>query len=294
MNSEPRFLDLKNGLRIAYEEFGDPAGEPVFFCHGWPSSRTMAALTHDAARETGVRIISPDRPGIALSRFQPGRTVLDWPPVFTALADALGIVRYRVLGVSGGAPYAFASAWANPDAVKAVAVVSGVPPLAGHDAEVGLLAAYTRLLQIHRTSPATLRLLFRIFRPLAVLPFLKLLKPMLLSMQLPEDRMALAANGAFEVCFESSRAAWKQGAAGVTLDAEQYAGPWGFDLDEIRTPVRLWHGKLDRSFSWELAKTVAEKLPRCIPQFIESEGHYSLPILHVRRILEDLKIAGTS
>ena len=134
LDPSPHFLTRKNGLRIAWEEYGDPAGEPVFFCHGWPSSRTMAALTHEAAREVGVRIISPDRPGIALSQFQPGRTFLDWPALFTELAAALGIARYRILAVSGGAPYAYASAWAKPDEVKALAVVSGAVPLAGHDA----------------------------------------------------------------------------------------------------------------------------------------------------------------
>jgi pimeloyl-ACP methyl ester carboxylesterase len=252
----------------------------------------MAALTHRAALEVGVRIISPDRPGIGLSQFQPGRTVPDWPLVFEGLANALGIGSYRVLGVSGGSPYALVSAWANPAAVKAVAVVSGAPPLAGQNTADGLLPAYDWLLEIYRTSPAMIRFLFRVLRPVALLPLLNISKAMLLSIQLPADRAALRRDHAFEVCFESSRAAWKQNAGGVTHDAELYARPWGFDPGEIRTPVRLWHGKLDRSFSWKLADALAEKIPGCTPHFLEDEGHYSLPILHVRRILEDLKNTG--
>ncbi len=68
----------KNTERVAFSEYGDPNGEPVMFCHGWPSSRLMAQFTHDAARELGVRIISPDRPGIADSSFVAGRKLLDW------------------------------------------------------------------------------------------------------------------------------------------------------------------------------------------------------------------------
>ncbi|MDQ6861361.1 MAG: alpha/beta hydrolase, partial [Verrucomicrobiota bacterium] len=57
-------LKLEDGAQIAYEEYGGAEGTPVLFCHGWPSSRSMAQLAHDAAREIGVRVISPDRPGI--------------------------------------------------------------------------------------------------------------------------------------------------------------------------------------------------------------------------------------
>lgn len=292
ISSKPRFLDLQNGFRIAYEEYGDPEGEPVLFCHGWPSSRTMAALTHDAALELGLRIISPDRPGIALSQFQPGRTLLDWPPVFVELARALGIERYRILGVSGGAPYALVSAWANADSVKAVAVVSSAPPLDENETAEGLLAAYIWLLGIYRKSPAMLRLLFRFFRPFALLPMGKTNRRLLLAMQQPVDRAALCHDRAFEICYESSRAAWKHSATGVMCDAEVYANPWGFPPGEIKVPVRLWHGKLDRSFSWKLAGQLAAKIPNCASHFVENEGHYSLPIMHVKSILADLKNAG--
>jgi pimeloyl-ACP methyl ester carboxylesterase len=65
--SGEQILQLSTGA-VAFEEYGDPAGQPVIFCHGWPSSRSMAELTEAAARQVGVRIISPDRPGI--SRFK--------------------------------------------------------------------------------------------------------------------------------------------------------------------------------------------------------------------------------
>src|SRR5256885_812391 len=63
MNRE-NFVQLESGAVVAFEEYGDPNGVPVIFCHGWPSSRTMARLTDEPARDLGIRIISPDRPGI--------------------------------------------------------------------------------------------------------------------------------------------------------------------------------------------------------------------------------------
>ena len=72
-------LTLANGATVAVSEYGDPRGRPVFFCHGWPSSRTMAELADEAGRDLGARIISPDRPGIRDSQFQPDRLLADWP-----------------------------------------------------------------------------------------------------------------------------------------------------------------------------------------------------------------------
>src|SRR3954470_7766338 len=125
---ELKVVPLPDQGRLAFAEYGDPAGWPVIFCHGWPSSATMAELTDAAAREVGVRIISPDRPGICGSGPVGQRTLLEWPPVAERLADHLGLTDFRMLAISGGAPYALAAAWALPNRVRAIAVVSGAPP----------------------------------------------------------------------------------------------------------------------------------------------------------------------
>ncbi len=96
---------------------------------------------------------------------------------------------------------------------------------------------------------------------------------------------------AFDACFESQRQAWRGSVDGLMIDAEIYANPWGFSPETIRVPVRLWHGKKDRSFHWSLAQSLADRLPLCRAHLVEGEGHYSLPIRHMREILDDLKSA---
>jgi pimeloyl-ACP methyl ester carboxylesterase len=285
-----KVVQLQNGGHLAVDEYGDPAGQPVFFCHGWPSSRMMAVLTDEAARDLGVRIISPDRPGVNESAFQKDRTLLHWPLLLKELADNLGIERFRVLGISGGAPYAFASAWSMPEQVEGIAVVSGVPPiseLTGHD---GLLGLYRWMLTLYRVRPQLLRRCFYLARPFATRRVPIRLRPMLLKLLQPCDAAVLRDSRAFEACFESQRRAWRVSAEGVMVDAEIYARPWGFALEEVRVPVRLWHGKTDRSFSYHLAEQVAQRLPNCQARFVEAAGHYSLPIRHMHEILADLML----
>ena len=115
---------LPDGRLIAVEEYGDPAGPPVFYFHGWPASRLEAGLIPDLP----VRLLALDRPGYGRSAPQRGRTLADWPADVTAVADRLGLARFHVVGLSGGGPYAAACALALPDRVLGVAMVCPVPP----------------------------------------------------------------------------------------------------------------------------------------------------------------------
>jgi pimeloyl-ACP methyl ester carboxylesterase len=282
-----QIIQLATGT-VAFEEYGDAGGEPVIFCHGWPSSRTMAELTDKAARRLGVRIISPDRPGISRSQFHVNRRLLDWPGVLEALATRLQLGAFRMLAISGGAPYAYVSAWAMPERVKAIAVVSGAPPIAELSDHAGLLPLYRCMLAFHRRQPDLLRTLFRVARPFARIRLPLPLRPMLLKLLQPCDATSLRDAAAFEACFESQRRAWRGSADGVMTDAQIYADPWGFALEDVPVPVRLWHGRKDRTFSLDVAKEVAKRLPHCSAHYVEDAGHYSLPIRHMERILQDL------
>jgi len=284
-------INLASGGSVAVSEYGAQSGAPVFFCHGWPSSRTMAELTDAAARELNLRIISPDRPGIRNSSHQRERKLLDWPPLLAELADKMRISEFRVLGISGGGPYALAAAWALPERVRAIAVVSGAPPLAELKDRTGLLALYRWLLFFYPSHRELLRFSFHAVRPFLSLKVPIRFRPLLLKLLQPCDANVMRDIAAFEACFESQRQAWRASADGLMIDAEIYAQPWGFRLEEIRVPVRLWHGKKDRSFHWPLAESLGERLPHCHKCLVENEGHYSLPIRHMREILDDLRSA---
>jgi pimeloyl-ACP methyl ester carboxylesterase len=283
------FLEVSPGLQLAVDECGDPQGAPVFFFHGWPASRLQGSGFSVEARELGVRIISPDRPGIGLSAQQPGRRLLDWPPLVRHMARMLGIERFRVLAVSGGGPYALATAYALPEHVEAVAVVSGAPPLGPDVDQRALLPIYRWLLAAYRRRPGMVRWLFHAVRPVATVRPPIWAWPCLLLFVPAADRSALRDPEVFERSFGCYREAWRgAGALGVISDAEVYAQDWGFSPEEVQVPVRLWHGKADRSFSWRLAEALAVRLPDCETRFIEGEGHYSLPIRHRAAILQDL------
>jgi pimeloyl-ACP methyl ester carboxylesterase len=285
-----KFLELKTGRELAFCEYGAATGIPIFFFHGWPSSRTMAQLTDKAAGELGIRIISPDRPGIRDSSFQPDRRLIDWPEIVGELADYLGLERFRIFAISGGAPYAYATGWRMPDRVIAIAVVSGAAPIVDLRDHSGLLSLYRCMMSLYRNAPQLLRVFFYATGAIARIRPPTGLRPLvlrLLRLQ-PCDAASLEDSVAFEACFESQRRAWRASEKGLIHDAEIFGREGGFRLEDVDVPVRLWHGTKDRAFSIEIAREIAMRLPKCQPHFVEGEGHYSLPIRHAHEILADL------
>src|SRR5882757_8145983 len=200
--SREQIVQLDKGGVVAFQEYGDPSGVPVIFCHGWPSSRTMAQLADEPARALGVRIISPDRPGISGSSMQLDRKLSDWPRVVEQLVDNLEIGEFRILAISGGAPYAYATAVAIPERVRAIAVVGGVIPFAELKDFNGLLPLYRYMLAFYRNRPRLLRPLFFLARPFLSFRAPIPLRPLLLKMLLlrlcdsgMEEKIALSPFG---------------------------------------------------------------------------------------------------
>jgi len=294
--TEPRrhLISLASGRRVAVMEYGDPHGTPLFYFHGWPAAGVQGALLDAPARELGVRVLSPDRPGIGASDFHPERRLLDWPPLLRELATALGITRCRVLGVSGGGPYALAAAWALPDLVETAGVVCCAPPLAGLEDASGLQPAYRLLLRLHRRSPRAVRGLFLALRPLGlwrppawVVAFMARALP-------PCDAAALTDRRSGALALSAYRESWRQSSLGVFTDAQIYTAPWGFPLHEVRIPIRLWHGIEDRNFAHPFSAALARELPTCTFRLVPDAGHYSLPMRHAREIVADLLSAPES
>jgi len=234
---------------------------------------------------SGIRLIALDRPGYGLSDSQPDRTLLDWPRDVAAVADILGLDRFAVAGVSGGAPYAAACAALLKDRVAGLALICGIAP-PGESWEAGGAAA--QLMMLDRL-PGTAPLLAALGRRLVVgVESARLLRALLRFGRLPEpDRTVLAAGIGISV-LDSFRQALHQGAEGAVSDARLYARPWGFQPGDIAAPVVIWHGNLDNQVPVAAAHVYARLIPHARLCILEGEGHFSLVVRHHHAILASL------
>lgn len=277
-----------NGPAPGVAEYGDPGGVPLVFCHGWPSSRLQGRLLDGPARRRGVRVLAPDRPGIGLSETRPLPDAAGWADTAARLADDHGIGRFLVLGVSGGAPYALACAWALPERVRAVGVCCGAPPMGLLPASMPFFWPYRLLLALDRAAPRlSLPVMTAIGLGVRALPPAGCLKPMV-PLLARADRKALSRPEAFTAVSLSVHEAFRRGAAGLVEDARRIRGPWGFPLGAVAPPALFWHGCRDRNVPLAAARWLSRRVPGAVERLFDEDGHYSLPVERAGEILDDL------
>ncbi len=267
-------LRLDDGRTLAYSESGDAQGAPVVYCHGLPGSRLEYWGGGDVWSRVGVRLIGVDRPGIGRSDPQPGRSVVDWAGDVEQLARALGLARFVVVGHSAGAAYALAcAARTTTDALIAASVVGPIPRV---DRSDGLRQLGTaRFWHIAERSPARMRLAYRALAVgmrvapagTARLLFRDAAEP---------DRSLFTNRDVLERFRVSVRDGMRRGPAGLVEDMRTLMQPWGFELAEIRRPVRLWHGEADGHVPSLVSTGYSDEITEASAHVLPDEGHFSL------------------
>ena len=122
-------LKLADGRTLHCYDSGEAGARlTVFWHHGSPNTGTPPEPLFPAAAERGIRWVSCDRPGYMSSTARPGRDKAAVAADTAAVADALGVGEFAVLGHSGGGPHALACGALLPGRVLAVAEGSGLAP----------------------------------------------------------------------------------------------------------------------------------------------------------------------
>lgn len=271
--AEHRSVPLRDGRVLGIAEYGEADGFPLFYFHGFPTSRLEAALLAPAAKACGARLVAVDRPGIGLSTFVPHRRVPDWPEDVAQLADRLGIDRPSVVGFSGGAPYALACAAMLPDRFRTCAIVSGATPLGPLLSSLWRTAPFL-LAPAARHYLRTLRTAER-----SVTWFARWLpQPDRDMLSRPDIRAALAA---------ALAEGFQQGSAGVARDGSLLGRTPRFEAVHSST-IRLWHGEQDTLVPAWHARALADQPDITAATFLPDEGHISLIVNHGGEILRTL------
>jgi pimeloyl-ACP methyl ester carboxylesterase len=268
-----RSVTMPDGRELAYEEYGDPHGVPVLSFHGGLSSRLDAAPTQDAALALGVRVISPDRPGMGRSTFQPVRRLLDWPDDVAVLTDVLEIDRFGVMGWSCGGPYAAVCGAKMRDRVTAVGLLSSAVPLDLVGSTKGLSRDDRILLFLVRRAPWLASALLRI--SIADATEARLYREIRRTFP-AVDRAALEERGSIVDAVAFVKESMRQGTEGCLQDYRVFGDPWGFDLGEVAVPVHIWEGSEDHTGPPEYRDLLLAHLPDAQLSIVPGEGHLSL------------------
>jgi len=282
------FVQTPDGRTLAYAQIGDPDGKPVFVLHGTPGSR-LSGRHPDPARvaDAGLRVVTYDRPGNGRSTRHPGRAVVDCVADIAVIAEALGIERFVITGGSGGGPHALAVAARLPERViRAECNVSAAPYDApdldwfkGMDPEnvkeLGWALEGEEVLARELEKEAEEKLSRLDEDPATLLGDFELsaADQAVLRNQIVRERMR-----------KSFREALASGVWGWVDDDLAFVKPWGFDVEEIRVPVRVRYGATDVLVPAGHGQWLARHVPNAKVIIEDDAGHLSTPDQHLERL----------
>jgi pimeloyl-ACP methyl ester carboxylesterase len=278
-------IQLADGRRVDFIEYGDRDGVPAIYLHGTPSSAREARWIHDPALAAHVRVIAIDRPGyqssdpIASPAFEKtAKVVLD-------VATHLELGRFSVIGFSGGAGSALATGAEAPDLVISVHLGGGMGSVTP-DMRRALPASRRIFFKVAAKAPPVAKFLLRLMsKRMNKLLGPKLQMPTLAVLELLEGPAKGAQVSAAEEFARSASPqdldAWASeyldGANAIDAvwgDMSSLSRPWSFELSALTTPVELWHGTADGAVPFSYAKSLSDLLPNATLHALEGEGHF--------------------
>ncbi|MEU7280545.1 alpha/beta fold hydrolase [Streptomyces sp. NPDC045431] len=270
-----RRVRTADGRHLMVERLGDPRGRPVFLLHGTPGSRLGPAPRGMVLYQRGMQLIAYDRPGYGGSDRLPGRSVADVVQDVTAIADALDLERFAVVGRSGGAPHALACAALIPERVTRTAALVTLAPrdADGLDWFEGMAASNVIEYTAATTDPdgVAARLTPRADAirqdPVRLLDDLR--RELTAS-----DRMVVSDAGVRSMLLRNYQEALRTSAYGWIDDALAFCSPWGFDPADIPGQVLLWHGEQDVFSPVGHSRWLAARIPGATAVLEPSAAHF--------------------
>jgi pimeloyl-ACP methyl ester carboxylesterase len=266
-----RILDLADGRRLGYSEWGPVDAPPIIYCHGFPSNRRELDLIQPALerRQVQARVVALNRPGYGPSTFQARRGILDWPRDVAEAADRLGIGRFAVLGVSGGCPYALACGYALGDRVTHIGVVVGMGPI-----EATGMKQATAI-----SGPSAIGVIRRLQFGMAAFAFRKGQEDRFLEQSVASmgsaDQEVMARPEVREWFTGVMRESFEQGGRAAAHEATLCRGRWGFDPQQVKAKTRLWYGGIDKTVPASAGRWLADRIPGSDYTLWPQHGHFS-------------------
>ena len=257
-----RNLDLGDGQTLhTYDTgVGDLA---VFWHHGTPNMGAPPEPLFAAATRLGIRWVSYDRPGYGGSTPQLGRDIASAAVYVAAVADALGIETFAVMGHSGGAPHALACGALLPARVCGVVSMAGLAPFDadGLDWFAGMAdsgVASLRAAAAGRGAKERHQAAGEEYDPEFT----------------PIDLAALEGDWGWLGSVVGPALA--AGPGGLIDDDLAYVRPWGFDPAHLNSPTLVLHGGEDRVVPSTHGEWLSRRCPASELRLSSNDGHISI------------------
>lgn len=284
---EERSVRLRDGRTLAVAVSGPGDGVPLLYHHGTPGCLMQPSGLCAESASRGLRLVTYSRAGAQGSTRNPGRSVADVAADMEDVLDELGADRCVVAGKSGGGPHALATAALLPDRVAAVISIAGCRPY-GEGFLDGMGADNVEEFELALRGEDALRpFVARHREALKDADAEALVRD--LATLLPEiDRQVLTSTAGAD--YVAGMIGGVQVPDAWIDDDLAFTRDWGFDVGSISVPAYVWQGSDDKMVPFHHGEWLAEHVPGVVAHLEQGEGHFSIALGALGRMLEEVLV----
>ena len=262
---------LPDGRTLGLTRYGSPAHRPVVFHHGFGSSGLELPDNAALLARLRLQILAPDRPGVGQSSVFRALTFPSFADDVVAMLNALGIAeKVGVMGWSVGGVHALALAARYPARVAAGQLLSTCLPLGERGVHrhlswlwKGLLWGQLGFPWANRTTFLWLSRQWQCHPDRTIDWFIRGMRP-------AEARVTVRFR---ELLRNAAVQGFAHAGRGVFDDAQAWCRPPGFRIEDVRAPMRLWHGQSDGVWAPGNIPYLAARLGGAPTHLLPAQGH---------------------
>ena len=269
---------LPDGGNLEYLTIGIESNRAVFLHAGTTQDIAGWLAWHEEFARRGIQSISFGRSGYAASSPMPGRITIDVAHDLSDLATMLGVTEFVNIGLSGGGQHAIATGLDSRS--LGVVTVGSLAPYAelGEDFYKGM-----QQVDIDEYADALRDMDDLVKRFQAWLdPAPSETPPKIVS---ERDQLAHSRES-YKILQASCNFTMKAGWDWVADDYSSYLQPWGFDPRNVKVPVIVWQGGVDKNVPVVHGEWLSQNIAGARYELRPEESHIGLFVNYEDEIIE--------
>jgi len=235
---------------LSYGDYNQDYKDTLVVFHGLMGTAKQDSFA-SFLKSKKIRLIIIARCGYGESDFYPLKDYMDFANIVKELMDSLAIKKFTVLGVSAGAPHAYAIAVLMKERVKQVCIYSGVGALYLKE----VLLSYENYMKIKMMTY-----------------FIKLVNAKRVGKYFYKSIMSDFSDEQKKQDFVVDSS--KNNAHGLGQEVKLEFSYWGFDLKDIEQKIYLKHSRADAGVPIESARITTKYLKNFELLEVENEEHF--------------------
>ncbi|QKG29963.1 MULTISPECIES: alpha/beta hydrolase [unclassified Campylobacter] len=240
---------FKDGKEMSYVDLGSKFKRAIVIHHGIATSPIDEDEWNRFCNDREIRMILPNRSGHDGSSYFYESSYIELAKRFDELLSSIGVKKFSVIGISAGAPHAYANAIVSAKKAHRVYIYSGLGALYDDEVLKGYGEYYDEINELYRFARE--------------------------NSQEDIGKIYLQKYGQ-SYGDDYLKQLIKERYIAMGYDIKLQAMPWGFRIEDVKQPITIRHSIADNEVPYEAALKTANLIKNVKFISVQNDPHFTV------------------